>query len=34
MRKNFFAALLVLALIIPMAAQAGDSYLKFGVGQS
>ncbi len=34
MRKIFFAALLVVALIIPMAAQAGDSYLKFGVGQS
>jgi OOP family OmpA-OmpF porin len=34
MGKFFFAALLGLVLTMPMAAQAGDSYLKFGVGQS
>lgn len=34
MQKQFFAALLGAALVMPLAAQAEGSYVKFGVGPS
>ena len=34
MQKQFFAALLGAALVMPLAAQAEGSYVKFGLGQS
>jgi len=34
MNKNFFAAILGIALVLPVAAQAEGTYVKLGVGQS